>query len=76
MTLDQLPRDTGAVVTALDSRGPERQRLMGLGLLPGAEVRAGLTSPLGDPTAYLICGSLIVLRRTQARSVHVELVTT
>jgi ferrous iron transport protein A len=76
MTLDQLPRGVGAVVTALDSRGAERHRLMVLGLLPGLEVRADLTSPLGDPTAYLVCGSLIVLRRTQARGVHVELVTT
>jgi ferrous iron transport protein A len=76
MTLDQLPRGSGGVVTSLDSRGAERSRLMDLGLLPGAEVRPDLTSPLGDPTAYLVCGSLIVLRRTQARAVHVELVTT
>ena len=64
------------MVTSLDSRGAERFRLMDLGLLPGAVIRPDLTSPLGDPTAYLVCGSLIVLRRTQARSVHVELVTT
>ena len=76
MTLDQLPRGSGAVITALDSRGAERGRLMDLGLLPGSEVAADMTSPLGDPTAYLVCGSLIVLRRSQARSVHVELVKT
>jgi ferrous iron transport protein A len=76
MTLDQLPRGAGAVITALDSRGAERRRLMGLGLLPGSEVQADLTSPLGDPTAYLVCGSLIVLRGSQARGVHVELATT
>ncbi|MGW1343058.1 FeoA family protein [Kribbella sp. NPDC002412] len=76
MTLDQLPRGSGAVVTALDSRGAERHRLMDLGLLPGTEIRADLTSPLGDPTAYLVRDSLIVLRRSQARTVHVDLVTT
>ena len=76
MTLDQLPRGSGAVITALGGRGAERGRLMDLGLLPGSEVVADLTSPLGDPTAYLVCGSLIVLRRSQARGVHVELVTT
>jgi ferrous iron transport protein A len=75
MTLDQLPRGAGAVITSLDSRGAERRRLMDLGLLPGSEVMADLTSPLGDPTAYLVCGSLIVLRRSQTRAVHVELVT-
>jgi ferrous iron transport protein A len=72
MTLDQLPRDSRAVVTALDCRGVERRRLMDMGLLPGVEVHADMTSPLGDPTAYLVRGSLIVLRRTQARGVHVR----
>lgn len=72
MTLDQLPRDACAVVTALDNSGAERRRLMDLGLLPGVEIRADMTSPLGDPTAYLVRGSLIVLRRSQARGVHIE----
>jgi ferrous iron transport protein A len=72
MTLDELPRDAEAVVTSLDASGPERRRLMDLGLLPGIEVRAERTSPLGDPTAYRVRGSLIVLRRSQARGIHIE----
>ncbi|MEV0288385.1 MULTISPECIES: FeoA family protein [unclassified Kribbella] len=76
MTLDQLPRGSSAVITALDTRGAERHRLMDLGVLPGRKVRPDLTSPLGDPTAYLVCESLIVLRRSQARAIHVELVKT
>jgi len=72
MTLDQLPPDTGGVVTALDTRGPERRRLMDLGLLPGAEVHVDMRSPLGDPTAYLVRGTLIALRRSQARGIHVR----
>lgn len=76
MTLDQLPRGSSAVITALDTRGPERNRLMDLGLLPGGTIRPDLTSPLGDPTAYLVCDSLIVLRRSQTREIHVDPVTT
>lgn len=72
MTLDELPRGDRAVVTALDIRGGARRRLMDLGLLPGAAVHAEMTSPLGDPTAYAIRGALVVLRREQARAVHVE----
>ena len=72
MTLDELPRGQRAVVTALDIRGGERRRLMDLGLLPGAAIRADMTSPLGDPTAYEVRGALVVLRRGQARTVHVE----
>lgn len=72
MTLDELLRDEGAVVTSLDSVGAERRRLMDLGVMPGTEVRAEQTSPLGDPTAYLVRGSVIVLRRSQARQIHIE----
>lgn len=72
MTLDELQRDQPAIVTSLDSSGAERRRLMDLGLLPGIAVRAVRKSPLGDPTAYLVRGSVIVLRRSQARGIHVE----
>lgn len=76
MTLDELPRDGRAVVTGLDVRGAERRRLMDLGLLPGARVEVDMLSPLGDPTAYLVRGSLLVLRRSQARGVHVDVIAT
>jgi len=72
MTLDELQRDEPAIVTDLASSGAERRRLMDLGLLPGIAVRAVRKSPLGDPTAYLVRGSVIVLRRSQARGIHIE----
>ncbi|WP_301496760.1 FeoA family protein [Corynebacterium sp.] len=72
MTLDELPRASRAVVTHLDVRGPERRRLMDLGVLPGVEVTVERSSPLGDPRAYRILGALIALRRGQARGIHVE----
>ncbi|GAA5126243.1 FeoA family protein [Haloechinothrix salitolerans] len=72
-TLDQLGRGDRATVTALDVEGAQRRRLMDLGLVPGTEIRVDMTSPLGDPTAYLVRGSLVVLRRSQARCVHIEL---
>lgn len=72
MTLDELGPDNSATVVALDIRGPQRRRLMDLGLLPGTEVRVDMTSPLGDPTAYLVRDGLIALRRSQARAVRVE----
>jgi DtxR family Mn-dependent transcriptional regulator len=53
-------------------RGAERRRLMDLGLLPGSVIEAELTSPSGDPTAYLIRGALIALRSEQAKSIRVK----
>lgn len=72
MTLDELHRAERGVVTGLDAQGAERRRLMDLGLLPGVEVEVEGVSPLGDPTAYRVRGSVIALRRAQARGVHVS----
>ena len=56
-------------------RGPERRRLMDLGILPGTVIQAELVSPSGDPTAYRIRDALIALRKEQADWVRVELLT-
>ena len=47
-------------------RGPERRRLMDLGILPGTRIQATFVSASGDPTAYLVRDTLIALRRQQA----------
>ncbi len=53
-------------------RGSQRRRLMDLGLVPGTVVEVELESAGGDPTAYIIRGASIALRRQQARSIRVE----
>ncbi|HOX03533.1 MAG: FeoA domain-containing protein [Verrucomicrobia bacterium] len=52
-------------------RGPERRRLLDLGIVPGTVIAAELASPGGDPIAYRIRGALIALRREQARLIQV-----
>jgi DtxR family Mn-dependent transcriptional regulator len=53
-------------------RGAERRRMLDLGILPGTEIEAVMTSPAGDPTAYRIRDALIALRRTQAALIRIE----
>lgn len=53
-------------------RGAERQRLLDLGFVRDTEVTAEMTSPTGDPIAYRVRGSVIALRREQARLVLVR----
>lgn len=53
-------------------RGPERRRMMDLGILPGATIAAELVSPSGDPTAYRIRGAMIALRREQAQLINIQ----
>jgi len=52
-------------------RGAERRRLLDLGFVPGSIVESALSGPGGDPTAYEVRGSLVALRREQARYVRV-----
>ena len=63
-----------AVVHRLDEalQGFTRRRLLDLGLTPGAAVTAEYTSFLGDPVAFRVRGSLIALRREQARHVLIR----
>ena len=67
------PGERGKVAgIARNCFGPQRRRLLDLGLVPGTEVEAELTSPSGDPTAYRIRGASIALRRDQADLVYIE----
>lgn len=57
-------------------QGPQRRRLLDLGLLPGTRIEAEMMSPAGDPMAYRVRGALIALRRPQAQGVYIRRVTT
>ncbi len=56
-------------------RGPERRRLLDLGVVPGTVIRAELVSTGGDPVAYRIRGAMIALRNAQADLIHVKMQT-
>ena len=51
---------------------PLAARLSELGFIAGAEIECALRSPLGDPTAFLVSGALIALRREDICNIIVE----
>ena len=59
------------LVAGLAVGGAMGCRLRDLGFLPGASVEALGNSPLGDPIAYLVRGTVIALRRRDAALVRV-----
>lgn len=71
-TLDRLAQGEAASVVRINSEGAERRRLLDLGILPGTRIEVVARSPLGDPTAYRIRGSVVALRREQAQRIEVE----
>jgi len=48
------------------------KRLRELGLCEGAEICCMGRSPLGDPSAYLISGALIALRRGDTENIIIK----
>jgi len=73
-TLAEVPVGETVVVTGLSPacQGPQRRRLLDLGLVRGGTVTPELVSTSSDPVAYRIRGALIALRREQARWVSVD----
>lgn len=53
-------------------QGPQRRRLLDLGVVPGTRIEARFSSASGDPVAYDIRGALIALRREQAERILVR----
>ncbi|NDJ77748.1 MAG: ferrous iron transport protein A [Chloroflexi bacterium] len=72
---DLQPGQTG-IVSRLESQGPERRRMMDLGIVPGTRIFAEMSSPMGDPVAYRIRGAVVALRREQACLIEINDIVT
>lgn len=59
-------------VTGLETKGAMRRRLLELGLVAGTRVECLGRSPLGDPAAYEIRGTVIALRRRDSAGVLIR----
>lgn len=73
-TLAEAARGEPVRVTGIspECQGPQRRRLLDLGVVPGTAITAELESAAGDPVAYRIRGALIALRREQASWIEIE----
>jgi len=71
MLLTTLPIGRKGEITELTARGGQRRRLLDLGLIPGTTITAKRKSPSGDPTAYLIRGTILALRKEETDLVEV-----
>ena len=61
-----------AVIGALRTEGPLRRRLQDLGFSPGTRVACLGRAPAGDPTAYLVRGAVLALRRADCGGILVR----
>jgi ferrous iron transport protein A len=72
-TLDALPVGESAIVAGISCSGEICERFKELGLVNGTGVKTIQKSPSGSPVAYLFRGSVIALRREDAKKVIIEM---
>ena len=70
--LDILRLVTYGKVEVLNCKGAIRRRLLDLGIVKGTPIVPILKSPSGDPTAFIIRGSVIALRKEDANLIVVN----
>lgn len=61
-----------AVVSALESTGSMRRRLLDIGLIENTKVECIGRSPGGDPSAYLIRGAVIAIRSEDSKGILIK----
>ena len=59
-------------VKELLTQGSMRRRLIDIGLIENTEVKCIGRSPCGDPSAYMIRGAVIAIRREDSSSILVS----
>ena len=71
-TLDDLRAGEEVVIEEVTAAGEIGERLMEMGMTPGATVEVIRRAPFGDPLQVRLRGYLLALRRAQARAVQVR----
>lgn len=72
ITLDILPINMIGEVKEVRGKDNVKRRLLDLGLINGTKIKPVLISPSKDPRAFEFRGSLIAIRKEDAKKIEVE----
>ncbi|MBE7059833.1 MAG: ferrous iron transport protein A [Ruminococcaceae bacterium] len=72
MTLNELSLNEICYIKELNSEGEVRRRMLDMGLIPGTKLESVFKAPFGEPTAYLVRGTLIALRDSDAEKIVIR----
>lgn len=67
--LNELAVGDSGTVASIVSEGSMRRRFLDVGIVPGTEVTCVGRSPFGDPSAYLVRGTKIAIRKIDAHGI-------
>ena len=76
MTLAELEKGESRTVVSVHGEDAITRRLMEMGVIPGVAVRMVKSAPFGDPLEIKVRGYSLALRRSEAKSVVLEKVST
>lgn len=71
-SLDKLPIKKEGKIKKLDVSPNLKRRLLDLGLVYDTKIKCLYKSPLNDPKAYLVRGSIIALRSEDAKNIYIS----
>ena len=70
-TLSNLKKGEICRIKSITAEDKIKQRLYDIGMIPGTAVKCLQKSMFGDPTAYLIRGTVIALRKQNSSEIFV-----
>lgn len=71
-SLDKLPLNKNGYIIDLKSKDSLRRRMLDLGLVKDTAIKPVFISPSGDPRAYEVRGSVIAIRKNDAKLIGVS----
>ncbi len=66
-----LPNETYKIIS-INCKGQIKRRLLDLGIIPGTFIKNIQSSPLGDPSAFFVRGTVIAIRKEDTKKIVVE----
>ena len=71
-TLNEVRLNEEVIINKINCTGNIKRRILDLGMIEGTKIKPVLKSPLGDPTAYEVRGSIISLREEESKSIEIK----
>lgn len=71
-TIDDLEIGEIGIIDKIVGENTIKRRLLDLGLIDGTNIKPVLISPSGDPKAFEFRGSLIAIRKEDAKNIKIK----
>lgn len=70
--LSQLPLNKNGRIDKIECGERIKRRLLDMGLVKGTNIVPILVSPSGDPRAFLVRGTIIAIRKEDAKHIKIK----